>query len=291
MNLLDIKKQDIYESFLSDCLAPWFMGMTRMIVLSDVLLKTEKELLEWERVTEEKPKEVSGLFDDANWIQMLESAPETNFFLFVWNKNSASDLEKWLLKNATIHEFSLPSESEICTMLIQELWVSKWQAERIQQRLNYNYYFITQEIKKLKWAEKKTWTDEELKDVLPNYFEENNFAILNPLWDKNTYHLFTTFQDTLRTADRELTMAMTTTMIRKILIATSLPYDSIENLPMIKPSQINTAKKITKDKERIQKLYDAIVRVDTDEKQWESINKLDAFLMALLTYCEAPEML
>lgn len=102
---------------------------------------------------------------------------------------------------------------------------------------------------------------------MPNYFEENNFAILNPLWEKNTHHLFTTFQDTLRTADRELTMAMITTMIRKILIAASLPHDSIENLPMIKPTQVSTAKKIMKDQESLRKLYDAIVRVDTDEKQ------------------------
>jgi hypothetical protein len=33
------------------------------------------------------------------------------------------------------------------------------------------------------------------------------------------------------------------------------------------------------------------VTIDTDEKQWESTGKLDAFLMALLSYCAAPETL
>ncbi len=43
MNLAEISKQDIYENILSDCISPGFMGMTRMIVLRDLLLKTEKE--------------------------------------------------------------------------------------------------------------------------------------------------------------------------------------------------------------------------------------------------------
>ncbi len=79
--------------------------------------------------------------------------------------------------------------------------------------------------------------------------------------------LLKTFQDTLRTADRELTMAMITTMIRKVLIASSLPDNSVAQIPTIKPSQIQTAKKIKHHQKHLQKLYDAIVRVDTDEKQ------------------------
>ena len=100
-------------------------------------------------------------------------------------------------------------------------------------------------MQKLKLAEKTSWTDEELKNVLPNYFEENNFNILNPLWKKNTSELLYTFRDTLRTADKELTMAMLTTMIRKVLIASYLPSESsLNSLPSIKPTQIAIAKKI-----------------------------------------------
>jgi L-lactate utilization protein LutB len=100
-------------------------------------------------------------------------------------------------------------------------------------------------MQKLKLAKNTSWTDEELKNVLPNYFEENNFHILNPLWKKNASELLYTFRDTLRTADRELTMAMLTTMIRKVLIASFLPSKSSLNaLPSIKSSQIATAQKI-----------------------------------------------
>jgi|GEM_PF-1032965 len=138
----------------------------------------------------------------------------------------------------------------------------------MQERLNHNYYFIYQEIQKLKLAEKKSWTDKELKNVLPNYFEENNFNILNPLWKKDASELLYTFRDTLRTADRELTMAMLTTMLRKVLIASFLPSESsVKALSAIKPSQATTAKKIGNDREILKKLYDAIVTLDTDEKQ------------------------
>ncbi len=52
---------------------------------------------------------------------MLEQAPETNFFLFVGNKNPITDLEKWLTKNATLHDFQLPSSEEISQMIVHEL--------------------------------------------------------------------------------------------------------------------------------------------------------------------------
>ncbi|MEI6711319.1 MAG: hypothetical protein WCK88_03730 [bacterium] len=48
-------------------------------------------------------------------------APETNFFLFVGNKTPVTDLEKWLVENATIHEFNLPSTSEIHTSIVRAL--------------------------------------------------------------------------------------------------------------------------------------------------------------------------
>jgi hypothetical protein len=103
---------------------------------------------------------------------------------------------------------------------------------------------------------------------LPNYFEENNFNILNPLWKKDAFELLYTFRDTLRTADRELTMAMLTTMLRKVLIASFLPNESsIKALSSIKPSQVSTAQRIGRDREVLRKLYDAIVTIDTDEKQ------------------------
>jgi DNA polymerase III delta subunit len=147
-------------------------------------------------------------------------------------------------------------------------------------------------MQKLQLAEKTSWTDEELKNALPNYFEENNFNILNPLWKKDVSGLLYTFRDTLRTADKELTMAMLTTMLRKVLIASFLPSDaSLRALSAIKPSQATTAKKIGNDRERLKKLYDALVTLDTDEKQGESTGKIDAFLMALLSYCAAPETL
>jgi len=300
MNLAEIRKQDLYDSILSDCISPGFMGMTRMIVFRDLIIKTDREISDLQEKedqivdenSEEKSQNKQKSFDDQLWIETLKIAPETNFFLFVGNKTPVTDLEKWIAENATIHDFSLPNPDEISTLIVQSLWVSNWQASRIQERLNHNYYFIYQEIQKLKLAEKTSWTDEELKEVLPNYFEESNFNILNPLWKKNVSDLLYTFRDTLRTADRELTMAMLTTMLRKVLIASFLPSESsLRALPAIKSSQINTAQRIGRDREILKKLYDAIVTIDTDEKQWESTGKLDAFLMALLSYCAAPETL
>ncbi len=301
MNLAEVRKQDMYDSILSDCISLGFMGMTRMIVFRDLILKTERELndiqereilqanSEWDdALAPEKWK----IFDDTLWVETLKKAPETNFFLFVGNKNPATDLEKWLVEHATLHDFALPTSGDIHRSIVDTIWVTDWQATRIQQRLNNNYYFIFQEMQKLKLAEKTSWTDEELKNVLPNYFEENNFNILNPLWKKNTSELLYTFRDTLRTADKELTMAMLTTMIRKVLIASYLPSESsLNSLPSIKPTQIAIAKKIWNDRETLKKLYDAIVLLDTEEKQGESTGKLDAFLMALLSYCAAPQEL
>lgn len=301
MNLADIGKQDLYDSILSDCISPGFMGMTRMIVFRDLILKTDKEIANIQEeeaalkldenqaeALEKRPK----TFDDALWIDTLQNAPETNFFVFIGNKTPITELEKWIATNGTVHDFAVPSSDEIQASIVSSLWVSNWQASRIQERLNHNYYFIYQEMQKLKLAEKTSWTDEELKNVLPNYFEENNFNILNPLWKKDAAELLYTFRDTLRTADRELTMAMLTTMLRKVLIASFLPSEaSVKALSAIKPSQANTAQRIGRDREILKKLYDAIVTIDTDEKQWESTGKLDAFLMALLSYCAAPEIL
>jgi hypothetical protein len=83
-------------------------------------------------------------------------------------------------------------------------------------------------------------------------------------------------------------MATLTTMIRKVLIACFIP--SISWLP-ITPGQQSTAKRIRHDRENIKKLYDSIIMLDTAEKQWESTGKLDAFLMALLTYADNSQTL
>ncbi len=48
MNLSEVRKEDLYETFLSDCISPGFMGMTRMIILPDILFKTDKEIRELE---------------------------------------------------------------------------------------------------------------------------------------------------------------------------------------------------------------------------------------------------
>jgi len=64
-------------------------------------------------------------------------------------------------------------------------------------------------------------------------------------------------------------MAMITTMLRKVLIACFLPSEkSIEAISFIKPSQVAIAKKIrATDRERLKKLYDALILIDTNEKQ------------------------
>lgn len=54
----------------------------------------------------------------------------------------------------------------------------------IADRLNYNYDFVVQEVKKLTLAQKETWTDEELMRILPDYREEKSYEIMNPLWSR-----------------------------------------------------------------------------------------------------------
>lgn len=87
-------------------------------------------------------------------------------------------------------------------------------------------------------------------------------------------------------------MAMITTMIRKVLIALVLLENPlIQHLSDIKPSQISTARNIQGQKKKLKELYDTIVTIDIKEKQGELNNKLDAFLMALLTYCDTSDNL
>lgn len=129
MNLAEVRKQDLYDSILSDCVSPSFMGMTRMIIFRDLIIKTEREINDIQEkeaqmiddTDDETAKNKPKVFDDDLWIETLKMAPNTNFFLFVGNKNPVTDLEKWLVENATIHDFTLPSTSEIHSSIVRSL--------------------------------------------------------------------------------------------------------------------------------------------------------------------------
>lgn len=54
----------------------------------------------------------------------------------------------------------------------------------IADRLNYNYDFVVQEVKKLTLAQREAWTDDELMRILPDYREEKSYEIMNPLWNR-----------------------------------------------------------------------------------------------------------
>lgn len=43
MNIADIRKEDLEDTTLSDCISPGFMGNKRMIIFRDLIIKTEKE--------------------------------------------------------------------------------------------------------------------------------------------------------------------------------------------------------------------------------------------------------
>lgn len=116
MNLLEVRDDTMFDSVLSDALTPGFMGGTRMIIFHEYLIKSQKEkdkIAETEKINEtidinevlDGKKKIS-LDNDALWINMLEKIPDTNFILFVGNKKPVTDLEKWLEKNATLHEFA-----------------------------------------------------------------------------------------------------------------------------------------------------------------------------------------
>jgi hypothetical protein len=128
MNLAEVRKQDLYDAILSDCVSPGFMGMTRMIILRDLIIKTEKEINDMQEKESQIPDDNDTIattkpkvFDDSLWIETLKMAPETNFFLFVGNKTPVTDLEKWLVENATLHDFILPSSDEIQNSIVKAL--------------------------------------------------------------------------------------------------------------------------------------------------------------------------
>lgn len=299
MNLLDIDRDNIPPEILTDCMAPGFMGSSRMVIFRDKLTKTPRELKNLEEKAgktidldedEEKTEDTDNL-----WIKMLESLPDTNFLLFIGNKKPISDLESWLEDNATIHEFAPPTPRSMQLYAIQELWLTDVQAEIFCQQLGFyeeNMYgkvvtvgkpdYIYQEVAKLKLTGKKEWANSELKAILPDYRDENAFNMLDPLWNHQSHEVVSTWHRLMDTADHELTMATMITMIRKILICATFP--NIGDIPVTR-GQKTTGAKLRNEQKALKKLYDNIIAVDIAEKSWELPHKTNAFLMALLSYC------
>lgn len=294
MNLMEIRNDTMTDGILGDCLTPGFMGGTRMVIFHEKLLKTDKEMekiVEEERasqtidmaeVLEEQGTKNARIDDDKAWIDILEKIPESNFILFVGNKKPVTELEKWLEKNATIHEFKLLDIREIIEYIETHLRLPYDQAQKMSDRLSNNYDFVVQEVKKLSLAFQPKWSDEELKSILPDYRDENVFNMLEPLWNKNPQALIRVWSRLMATAEHEPTMAMAITMIRKILIAATFPRTS--HLP-ITPGQRSTGKRLLPYKIPLKKLYDDIVAVDIAGKSGELPHKTNAFLMALLSFC------
>lgn len=293
INLLDIRNDNIFEGVLSDCMTPGFMGSSRMIIFYEKLLKTDKEI---KKIQEEKQETINleeilngteelwknEKDDDSYWLQSLEKISDTNFVLFIGNKKPVTELEKWLEKNATIHEFPAPTLAETIKYIETELRLPREQAEKMSDRLNNNPDFVEQEVKKLALAFQPRWSDDELKSILPDYRDENAFNMLTPLWNRDPKSMITIWKRLMETADHELTVAMMITMIRKILIAAS--FQQIGNLP-ISPTQRSTGKRLMWNKKWLKKLYDDIVAIDIAEKSGELPGKTNAFLMALLNFC------
>ncbi len=97
-----------------------------MVIFRDKLMKTAREIKNMEEKAgktidldedEDEDKEDS----DTAWIKMCESLPETNFLLFIGNKKPSSDLESWLEKHATIHDFASPTPRAMQLFAIKEL--------------------------------------------------------------------------------------------------------------------------------------------------------------------------
>lgn len=123
----------------------------------------------------------------------------------------------------------------------KNLRLPREQAVKMSDKLNNNSDFIVQEVKKLSLAYQPKWTDQELRDILPDYRDENAFNMLSPLWHRNPEMMIVIWRRLMETADHELTMAMMITILRKILISAS--FHQINNLP-ITPGQKSTGKRL-----------------------------------------------
>lgn len=172
------------------------MNSTRMIIFYEKLLKTAKEqekIEEQNRAEEtidltdllENGSKKRNSEDDSVWISTLEKIPDNNFILFIGNKKPVTELEKWLEKNASLHDFHNLSINEIINYIENNLRLPPDQAMKMSDRLGNNYEFVIQEVKKLSLAYQPHWTDEELKNILPDYRDENAFNMLDPLWNRD----------------------------------------------------------------------------------------------------------
>lgn len=272
-NIADYRNQEANDSLLTDLQTPWFMGASRLIILHDILWNLDGDNALWDS-------------SHTSWINALSQMPVTNFCIFIGNPKPISPLEKWLADHATVHQFDELWPADLVSLVAQKLHISSPQARFVCERLNYQQPLITMEIEKLLISWQTSWTQQELVDILPNYSLENNFELLNPLWWRQGKLLNHTWKKIMRTSDRELTMATLTTIVGKTLFASLLP--GIHGLPLT-PNQIATGQRQIPYRIQLKKLYDALVSADTAEKSGDSPEKLDAFLIALLTYCETSQ--
>ncbi len=266
MNLLEAHDPLVHEEFLSDCLAEGFMGWSRMIIF-------------YERFTKKKKEDGVEKKSDDLWIKTLEKVPLSNVIIFVGEPTW--ELGAWLTQEATPHHFPALTVQEMIQLTEKTLGVDYSLASRVVDKLGKKPHFVIQEMKKLKLSEQK-WTADELRTILPDYREEPAFTLLNPLWEQNGTSVEQAWKRVMETADHELTMAMMTTIIRKVTIAAF--FENTSHLPMT-PSQRTTAKKLFTSRMSLKKLYDDIVQVDLWQKTGKSPEKTHAFLMALLTFC------
>lgn len=148
MNLLEIRDDNIFDGILADCLTPGFMGGTRMVILYEQLIKTQREQ---DKISEQKAAETidmaevlngnqknNAILDDNTiWIETLKKIPDTNFVLFVGNKKPVTELEKWLEENATLHEFAGVTPREMERYVVESLGITAAQAQAFCEKLGF----------------------------------------------------------------------------------------------------------------------------------------------------------
>lgn len=277
LNLVEIDNNNISEGILSDCLTAGFLWWTRMIILREKLLKSEKEKknenewnIDWWNILWK---------EDSEWIDMLQKVPDSNFIVFIWNKKSLTELEKWLEKNATVHNFAKNLFEENISTIQSELNMSYELYEYLVNKLNNNDRLIQLEIKKIKWVG-IVWDKSKIDKYIPDYREENAFELINMLWNNDKKNVINIWKNLIETSEIEKSIATILTMIRKMFIAGN--FQNIKNLP-ITPWQYYNWKKMSYKKEVIFNFYERLIKVDIAEKTGNLPKKADAFLMELLS--------
>lgn len=292
-NISEIRKELITSDTLTDCMTMWFMGGSRLMIFHDILIKDSREIKkmlqemaqesEWgeQSVFEGEKREQKDLTAE-EWIQMFEKMPESNFLIFIWNTLPVTPLEKWLEKNATIHEFPELEWQSVVEFIKNTLRLPTSQAEWIAMKLNYRHSLAIQETKKLLLAHQPKWEDDELDGIIPDYQEENIFNILDLLWKKNPQDIEITWKRIAERPDYERHVASMMTIIRKILIA--LYFPNATSLP-ITPFQRNTARRLMANKKNLTRLYGDLVQTDIWSKSWVIPERKHAILISLIHYC------